>query len=144
AHRHDANGLTILDHDETIRPQTTPDTLATLKPSFAELGEMYGFDAVIRQRYPEPERIEHVHHAGNSSGIVDGASAVLIGSLAAGKRAGLAPRARIRSFASLGSEPSIMLTGPAYAAKKELERAGLRAADIDLYELNEAFTSVVL
>ncbi|AIO64921.1 acetyl-CoA C-acetyltransferase [Burkholderia oklahomensis] len=140
----DANGLTILDRDETIRPQTTLDTLATLKPSFAELGELYGFDAVIRQRYPELERIEHVHHAGNSSGIVDGAAAVLIGTLEAGKRAGLTPRARIRSFASIGSEPSIMLTGPSYAAEKALKRAGMRAADIDLYELNEAFASVVL
>jgi len=140
----DQNGLTILDRDEMIRPQTTVDTLAQLKPSFAELGEQYGFDAVIRQRYPELERIEHVHHAGNSSGIVDGAAAVLIGSREAGERAGLKPRARIRSFASIGSEPSIMLTGPSYAAEKALKRAGMRAADIDLYELNEAFASVVL
>jgi acetyl-CoA C-acetyltransferase len=141
---HDQNGLTILERDETIRPQTTVDTLAQLKPSFAELGEQYGFDAVIRQRYPELERIEHVHHAGNSSGIVDGAAAVLIGSREAGQRAGLKPRARIRSFASIGSEPSIMLTGPAYAAEKALKRAGMCASDIDLYELNEAFASVVL
>ncbi|CAJ0772400.1 acetyl-CoA C-acetyltransferase [Ralstonia chuxiongensis] len=140
----DQNGLTILDRDEMIRPQTTMDTLAQLKPSFAELGEQYGFDAVIRQRYPELERIEHVHHAGNSSGIVDGAAAVLIGSREAGKRAGLKPRARIRSFASIGSEPSIMLTGPSYAAEKALKRAGMSASDIDLYELNEAFASVVL
>ncbi|WP_104656100.1 acetyl-CoA C-acetyltransferase [Ralstonia insidiosa] len=140
----DQNGLTILDRDEMIRPQTTVDTLAQLKPSFAELGEQYGFDAVIRQRYPELERIEHVHHAGNSSGIVDGAAAVLIGSREAGQRAGLKPRARIRSFASIGSEPSIMLTGPSYAAEKALKRAGMSASDIDLYELNEAFTSVVL
>ncbi|MDE2202083.1 MAG: acetyl-CoA C-acetyltransferase [Burkholderiaceae bacterium] len=140
----DQNGLTILDRDEMIRPQTTVDTLAQLKPSFAELGEQYGFDAVIRQRYPELERIEHVHHAGNSSGIVDGAAAVLIGSREAGKRAGLEPRARIRSFASIGSEPSIMLTGPSYAAEKALKRAGMSASDIDLYELNEAFASVVL
>lgn len=140
----DQNGLTILDRDEMIRPQTTVDTLAQLKPSFAELGEQYGFDAVIRQRYPELERIEHVHHAGNSSGIVDGAAAVLIGSREAGKRAGLKPRARIRSFASIGSEPSIMLTGPSYAAEKALKRAGMSASDIDLYELNEAFASVVL
>ena len=140
----DQNGLTILDRDEMIRPQTTVDTLAQLKPSFAELGEQYGFDAVIRQRYPELERIEHVHHAGNSSGIVDGAAAVLIGSREAGQRAGLKPRARIRSFASIGSEPSIMLTGPSYAAEKALKRAGMRASDIDLYELNEAFASVVL
>lgn len=140
----DQNGLTILERDEMIRPQTTVDTLAQLKPSFAELGEQYGFDAVIRQRYPELERIEHVHHAGNSSGIVDGAAAVLIGSREAGKRAGLKPRARIRSFASIGSEPSIMLTGPSYAAEKALKRAGMSASDIDLYELNEAFASVVL
>ncbi|WP_296227785.1 acetyl-CoA C-acetyltransferase [Ralstonia sp. UBA689] len=140
----DQNGLTILDRDEMIRPQTTVDTLAQLKPSFAELGEQYGFDAVIRQRYPELERIEHVHHAGNSSGIVDGAAAVLIGSREAGQRAGLKPRARIRSFTSIGSEPSIMLTGPSYAAEKALKRAGMRASDIDLYELNEAFAAVVL
>jgi len=140
----DQNGLTILDRDEMIRPQTTVDTLAQLKPSFAELGEQYGFDAVIRQRYPELERIEHVHHAGNSSSIVDGAAAVLIGSREAGQRAGLKPRARIRSFASIGSEPSIMLTGPSYAAEKALKRAGMSASDIDLYELNEAFASVVL
>ncbi|CAJ0809604.1 Putative acyltransferase [Ralstonia psammae] len=140
----DQNGLTILERDEMIRPQTTVDTLAQLKPSFAELGEQYGFDAVIRQRYPELERIEHVHHAGNSSGIVDGAAAMLIGSREAGKRAGLKPRARIRSFASIGSEPSIMLTGPSYAAEKALKRAGMSASDIDLYELNEAFASVVL
>ncbi|MCP1174801.1 acetyl-CoA C-acetyltransferase [Ralstonia chuxiongensis] len=140
----DQNGLAMLDRDEMIRPQTTVDTLAQLKPSFAELGEQYGFDAVIRQRYPELERIEHVHHAGNSSGIVDGAAAVLIGSREAGKRAGLKPRARIRSFASIGSEPSIMLTGPSYAAEKALKRAGMSASDIDLYELNEAFASVVL
>ncbi|ANJ75706.1 acetyl-CoA C-acetyltransferase [Ralstonia insidiosa] len=140
----DQNGLTILDRDEMIRPQTTVDTLAQLKPSFAELGEQYGFDAVIRQRYPELERIEHVHHAGNSSGIVDGAAAVLIGSREAGQRAGLKPRARIRSFASIGSEPSIMLTGPSYAAEKALKRAGMSTSDIDLYELNEAFASVVL
>ena len=140
----DQNGLTILDRDEMIRPQTTVDTLAQLKPSFAELGEQYGFDAVIRQRYPELERIEHVHHAGNSSVIVDGAAAVLIGSREAGQRAGLKPRARIRSFASIGSEPSIMLTGPSYAAEKALKRAGMSTSDIDLYELNEAFASVVL
>jgi len=140
----DQNGLTILERDEMIRPQTTVDTLAQLKPSFAELGEQYGFDAVIRQRYPELEHIAHVHHAGNSSGIVDGAAAVLIGSREAGQRAGLKPRARIRSFASIGSEPSIMLTGPSYAAEQALKRAGMRASDIDLYELNEAFAAVVL
>lgn len=140
----DANGLTLLERDELIRPQTTVASLAQLKPSFAELGEKYGFDSVIRQRYPELERIHHVHHAGNSSGIVDGAAAVLIGSLEAGQRSGLKPRARIRSFASIGSEPSIMLTGPSHAAEKALKRAGMTAADIDLYELNEAFAAVVL
>jgi acetyl-CoA C-acetyltransferase len=108
------------------------------------MGEQYGFDAVLRKRYPELEYIEHIHHAGNSSGIVDGAAAVLIGSREAGQRAGLKPRARIRAFASVGSEPSIMLTGPSYAAEKALRRAGMRVADIDLWELNEAFASVVL
>jgi acetyl-CoA C-acetyltransferase len=127
-----------------VRPATSVATLAALKPSFAEMGEQYGFDAVLRKRYPELEYIEHIHHAGNSSGIVDGAAAVLIGSREAGQRAGLKPRARIRAFASIGSEPSIMLTGPSYAAEKALRRAGMRVADIDLWELNEAFASVVL
>ncbi len=140
----DINGILVLDRDETIRPQTTLETLGTLKPSFADMGEKFGFDAVIRQRYPELERVEHVHHAGNSSGIVDGAAAVLFGSRAAGEKTGLRPRARIRSFATVGSEPSIMLTGPSYAAEKALKRAGMNAADIDLYELNEAFAAVVL
>ncbi len=140
----DVNGLVVLDRDETIRPGTTMDGLAQLKPSFAGLGEQLGFDAVIRQRYPELERVNHVHHAGNSSGIVDGAAAVLIGSREAGARAGLRPRARIRAFASIGSEPSIMLTGPSYATEKALDRAGMSVSDIDLFELNEAFASVVL
>ena len=140
----DLNGLTVLACDETIRPQTTLDTLAALKPSFAGMGEQFGFDAVIRQRYPELERIEHVHHAGNSSGIVDGAAAILIGNRGAGERSGLKPRARIRAFAMVGSEPSIMLTGPSYAAEKALKRAGMKASDIDLFELNEAFAAVVL
>ena len=140
----DLNGMTVLERDETIRPQTSLESLAALKPSFAELGEKYGFDAVIRQRYPELERIEHVHHAGNSSGIVDGAAAVLIGSRDIGAKIGLKPRARIRSFASIGTEPSIMLTGPSYAAEKALKRAGMTAADVDLFELNEAFAAVVL
>ena len=140
----DRNGLTILDRDEHMRPGTTLDSLAALKPSFQEIGEQHGFDAVILQRYPEVERVTHVHHAGNSSGIVDGAAAVLIGSQAAGLRAGIRPRARIRAFATIGSEPAIMLTGPSYAAERALQRAGMRASDIDLFELNEAFAAVVM
>jgi acetyl-CoA C-acetyltransferase len=140
----DLNGFTVLDRDECIRPQTTVETLAALEPSFAHLGETIGFDAVLRQRYPQIERVTHVHHAGNSSGIVDGAAAVLIGSAKAGQRAGLKPRARIRAFASIGSEPSIMLTGPSLATEKVLKRAGMAVSDIDLFELNEAFASVVL
>lgn len=140
----DVNGLTILDRDEHLRPSTTMQTLAALEPSFAAQGRNFGFDSVALQRYPEVERIEHVHHAGNSSGIVDGASAVLIGNQKLGKKLGLRPRARIRSFASIGSEPTIMLTGPAAAAEKALKRAKMNASDIDLYELNEAFASVVL
>ena len=140
----DLNGLLVLGHDETIRPQTTLASLGALKPSFADMGENYGFDAVIRQRYPEIERIHHVHHAGNSSGIVDGAAAVLIGNQANGERTGMKPRARIRAFATIGSEPAIMLTGPSYAAERALQRAGMMARDIDLFELNEAFASVVM
>lgn len=140
----DINGLTILDHDETMRPQATLESLAQLKPAFQEQGEKYGFDSVILQRYPEVERINHVHHAGNSSGIVDGAAAVLFGSRDMGRQLGLKPRARIRSFASIGSEPSIMLTGPSHAAEKALQRAGMGVADIDLWELNETFAAVVL
>jgi acetyl-CoA C-acetyltransferase len=140
----DINGLLVLGHDETIRPQTTLASLGALKPSFADMGENYGFDAVIRQRYPEIERIQHVHHAGNSSGIVDGAAAVLIGNQATGERTGMKPRARIRAFATIGSEPAIMLTGPSYAAERALQRAGMTARDIDLFELNEAFASVVM
>ncbi len=140
----DLNGMLVLSGDETIRSQTTLATLGALKPSFTEMGEKYGFDAVIRQRYPELERVNHVHHAGNSSGIVDGAAAVLIGNAAIGDRLALKPRARIRAFASIGSEPSIMLTGPSYAAEKALKRAGMKASDIDLFELNEAFAAVVL
>ncbi len=140
----DLNGLSILDHDETIRPQTTLASLGALKPSFAGMGEQFGFDAVIRQRYPEVERVHHVHHAGNSSGIVDGAAAVLIGSQAMAARTGMRPRARIRAFASIGSEPAIMLTGPSYAAERALQRAGMQASDIDLFELNEAFAAVVM
>ena len=141
---HDINGVLLLDHDEHIRTGTTADDLAGLKPAFAMLGQQYGFDSVAIQRYPEVEQINHVHHAGNSSGIVDGAAAVLIGSESAGKAAGLKPRARIRAFASIGSEPTIMLTGPAPSARKVLKRAGMSIDDIDLFEVNEAFAAVVL
>jgi acetyl-CoA C-acetyltransferase len=140
----DVNGLTILERDEHMRPQTSMQSLAALKPSFAEFGDSYGFDAVAIQRYPELEAVEHVHHAGNSSGIVDGAAAVLVGSLAAGERAQLTPRARIRAFANIGSEPSIMLTGPSDVTHKVLKRAGMALSDIDLFEINEAFAAVVL
>lgn len=134
----------LLDRDETVRSQCTLEDLAGLKPSFAELGRSAGFDALAIQRYPGVEAIEHVHHAGNSSGIVDGACAVLIGSAAAGQAVGLKPRARIRAFAEVGSEPTIMLTGPSFAAEKALRRAGMKASDIDLYEINEAFAAVAL
>ena len=140
----DINGLLMLDRDEYLRPETTLESLAQLKPAFQEQGEKYGFNSVILQRYPEVERIMHVHHAGNSSGIVDGAAAVLFGTREMGAALGLKPRARIRSFASIGSEPSIMLTGPSYAAEKALKRAGMKVSDIDLFELNEAFAAVVL
>ncbi|MBI1364833.1 MAG: acetyl-CoA C-acetyltransferase [Alphaproteobacteria bacterium] len=140
----DVIGEPVLDHDETIRPETNMQTLAALSPSFAMLGENFGFDAVAIQKYADIEKINHVHHAGNSSGIVDGAAAVLIGSEEAGKKAGLKPRARIRAFASIGSEPTIMLTGPEFAAQKALKRAGMTKKDIDIWELNEAFASVVL
>jgi len=140
----DVNGLTILDHDEHMRPSTTMQTLASLSPSFVQMGEMAGFDAVAVQRYPEIESVNHVHHAGNSSGIVDGAAAVLIGSKEAGAKSGLKPRARIKAFANIGSEPAIMLTGPVDVTEKVLRKAGMKLSDIDLFELNEAFASVVL
>ena len=140
----DVNGLTILDHDEHMRPSTTRQSLAALQPSFIQMGEMAGFDAVAVQRYPEIESINHVHHAGNSSGIVDGAAAVLLGSKEAGAKAGLKPRARIKAFANIGSEPAIMLTGPVDVTHKVLQKAGMSIGDIDLFELNEAFASVVL
>lgn len=139
----DMNGLTILDHDELIRPETTLEGLGKLSPAFQMMGEM-GFDAVAMQRYPEVERINHVHTAGNSSGIVDGAALVLVGSKKAGKALGLKPRARIRAAALVGTEPTIMLVGPAPAAKKALKQAGMKAKDIDLFEVNEAFAAVVL
>ncbi len=140
----DVNGCIVLERDEHMRAETTLESLAKLEPAFKVQGEKYGFDAVAMQRYPEVERLVHVHHAGNSSGMVDGAAAVLIGNAEAGKRLGLKARARIRSFASIGSEPTIMLTGPSYAAEKALKLAGMKASDIDLYELNEAFAAVVL
>jgi acetyl-CoA C-acetyltransferase len=140
----DILGVTLLDHDETVRGSTTLETLAALKPSFAEMGEKYGSDGVALLRYPQVERIEHRHHPGNSSGIVDGAAAVLVGSAAFGRKAGLKPRARIRSFASIGSEPTIMLTGPTPATERALKKAGMSPRDIDLFELNEAFAAVVL
>ncbi|MDT0444528.1 acetyl-CoA C-acetyltransferase [Streptomyces johnsoniae] len=140
----DRNGLTVLDRDEHIRPGTTADSLARLKPAFAALGEQGGFDAVALQKYHWVERIDHVHHAGNSSGIVDGAALVAVGSAAVGERYGLTPRARIRAAAVVGSEPTIMLTGPAPATRKALARAGLTIDDIDLVEINEAFAAVVL
>src|SRR5580765_6483590 len=140
----DVNGLTILAKDEHMRPSTTMQTLAALQPSFVQMGDMAGFDAVAIQRYPEIEAINHVHTPGNSSGIVDGAAAVLIGNAEAGKAAGLKPRARIRQFANIGSEPAIMLTGPIPVTEKVLRKAGMTRKDIDLWELNEAFASVVL
>ncbi|MFE6933163.1 acetyl-CoA C-acetyltransferase [Streptomyces sp. NPDC057699] len=140
----DRNGLLVLDHDEHMRPGTTADSLASLKPSFATIGEMGGFDAVALQKYHWVEKIDHVHHAGNSSGIVDGAALVAIGSKETGERYGLTPRARIVSAAVSGSEPTIMLTGPAPATRKALAKAGLTIDDIDLVEINEAFAGVVL
>jgi acetyl-CoA C-acetyltransferase len=140
----DPNGLPILSKDEHMRPSTTMQTLAALQPSFVQMGEMGGFDAVAVQKHPSLEAINHVHTPGNSSGIVDGAAAVLIGSKEAGKAAGLKPRARIKAFANIGSEPAIMLTGPIPVTEKALKKAGMSTKDIDLWELNEAFASVVL
>jgi acetyl-CoA C-acetyltransferase len=140
----DRNGITILDHDEHMRPGTTIENLSKLNPSFAGIGEMGGFDAVALQRYHSVEKINHVHHAGNSSGIVDGSALVLVGSEEAGKQAGLTPRARVVATATTGSDPTIMLTGPTPATQKLLKTAGLTVDDVDLFELNEAFASVVL
>ena len=140
----DVLGEVVLDHDETVRPNTDMQTLGALNPSFAMLGEMPGFDYVAIQKYPELEKINHVHHAGNSSGIVDGAAAVLVGSKEIGEKLGLTPRARIRAMASVGSEPTIMLTGPEFVTEKILKRAGMDKKDIGVWELNEAFASVVL
>ncbi len=140
----DVNGLPILAKDEHMRPGTTMQSLAQLNPSFVQMGEAGGFDAVAVQAHPEVEFVEHVHHAGNSSGIVDGAAAVLIGSRAAGRAAKLKPRARIRAFANIGSEPALMLTGPVDVTKKVLKKAGMKLKNIDLIEVNEAFAAVVL
>jgi acetyl-CoA C-acetyltransferase len=139
----DQLGLPLLDHDEHMRPDTTMQTLASLNPSFTMMGEM-AFDSVSIQRYPELERVNHVHTPGNSSGIVDGAGAVLLGSKEAGAKHGLKPRAKIRAFANIGSEPAMMLTGPVDVTEKLFERSGMKKSDIDLFELNEAFASVVL
>jgi len=138
----DRNGLTVLDRDEHLRPGATLDALAGLTPSFATIGDAGGFDAVALQRYHWVEKIDHVHHAGNSSGIVDGAALVLVGTEAAGAAAGMRPRARIVSVGLSGSDPTIMLTGPAPASRKALARAGLTVDDIDLFEVNEAFSAV--
>ena len=140
----DVLGLPLLSQDEAIRPETTLQSLAALKPAFLNMGTQYGFDGVALLKYPQLEAINHMHHAGNSSGIVDGAAAVLVGNAEAGTRAGLKPRARIRSVATVGSEPTLMLDAPSFAAQKALKKAGMNAADIGLWELNEAFSSVVL
>ncbi|RLL69717.1 acetyl-CoA C-acetyltransferase [Streptomyces sp. Z26] len=140
----DRSGVTVLDHDEHMRPGTTADSLAKLKPSFADIGELGGFDAVALQKYHWVERLDHVHHAGNSSGIVDGSALVAIGNAEVGARYGLRPRARIVSAAVSGADPTIMLTGPAPATRKALAKAGLTIDDIDLVEINEAFAAVVL
>lgn len=140
----DQNGLVILDHDEHMRPETNMQSLASLDASFVMMGEMGGFDAVGIAAHPELETVNHVHHAGNSSGIVDGAAAVLMGSKEGGKKLGVKPRARIRAFANIGSDPALMLTGPVDVTEKLLARSGMQLSDIDLFELNEAFASVVL
>ncbi|MGN6252424.1 MAG: acetyl-CoA C-acetyltransferase [Marmoricola sp.] len=140
----DRNGVTVLDHDEFIKPESTVEGMARLKPSFAGIGEQAGFDEVALEKYHWVERIDHVHHAGNSSGIVDGAALVAIGNEAVGKDLGLTPRARIISAAVSGADPTIMLTGPAPAARKALAKAGLKTEDIDLFEINEAFAAVAM
>lgn len=139
----DLIGEIVLDHDEHMRPDTTREALARIKPSFVGLGQM-GFDAVAMQKYPQVEAVQHVHHGGNSSGIVDGAGVVLVGNESFGERMGLKPRARIKAFTSIGSEPTIMLTAPAAVTHKLLKRCGMTLKDIDLFEINEAFAAVVL
>jgi acetyl-CoA C-acetyltransferase len=140
----DVNGLIILDKDEHMRPTTDMQSLGQLKPSFVQMGEMAGFDAVAIQAHPDVEFVNHVHHAGNSSGIVDGAAAVLVGSKAGGKSAGLKPRAKIRAYASIGSDPALMLTGPIDVTERVLKKSGMKISDIDVIEVNEAFAAVVL
>ncbi|MFZ1468180.1 MAG: acetyl-CoA C-acetyltransferase [Paracoccaceae bacterium] len=141
----DRNGLTILDHDEYLRPGTDMAALAALRPAFKEMGEMMpGFDKLALMKYPHLQRINHIHHAGNSSGIVDGAAAVLVGNAAFGKAHGLTPRARIRATAKIGTDPTIMLTGPVPVTEKILKESGMTIGDIDLFEVNEAFAAVVL
>ncbi|MEM9820819.1 MAG: acetyl-CoA C-acetyltransferase [Bacteroidota bacterium] len=140
----DINGIAVLNTDENIRPSTTVEALATLQPSFEMMGAMAGFDAVAIDRYPEVEAIEHVHHAGNSSAIVDGAAVALVGSKAAGEAMGLKPRFKIRAAAIHGTDPTIMLTGIGPASHKALKQAGMKASDIDLFEINEAFAAVVI
>ncbi len=141
----DRNGLTILDHDEYMRPGTDMQALGALKPSFKDMGEtMPGFDAVAKLKYPHLEKINHVHHAGNSSGIVDGAAAILVGNKEFGIRNGLKPRARIRATCKIGTDPTIMLTGPVPATEKILRDSGMSIGDIDIFEVNEAFAAVVL
>jgi acetyl-CoA C-acetyltransferase len=141
----DRNGISILDHDEYMRPDTDMQSLGALKPSFQAIGEqMPGFDNIALMKYPELEKILHIHHAGNSSGIVDGAAAVLIGNKDFGERWGLSPRAKIKATAKIGTDPTIMLTGPVPVTKKILAEAGMKFGDIDLFEVNEAFASVVL
>jgi len=140
----DINGLTVLDKDEFIRPGTTVESLAGLKPSFAQIGDQGGFDSVALEKYHWIEEIDHVHHAGNSSGIVDGAALVAIGTEQVGTDLGLRPRARILAAAVSGADPTIMLTGPAPASRKALAKAGLTPEDIDLYEINEAFAAVAM
>lgn len=140
----DINGLTILAKDEHMRPQTDMQSLGQLKAAFVQIGDMGGFDAVAIAAHPDVEFVNHVHHAGNSSGIVDGASAVLVGSAEGGRKAGLKPRARIKSFASIGSDLALMLTGPIDVSEIALKKAGMTTEDIDLFEINEAFSAVVL
>jgi acetyl-CoA C-acetyltransferase len=140
----DVMGEVVLDHDEFIRPDTDMQALGALNPSFVGMGAMPGFDTIAIQKYPEVEKVEHIHTPGNSSGIVDGAAAILIGNKEIGDKLGLKPRAKFRAMASVGSEPTIMLTGPEFVTQKLLKRAGMSKSDIDLWELNEAFASVVL
>jgi acetyl-CoA C-acetyltransferase len=140
----DLNGFTVLERDENPRPETTLEALSKLEPAFSGIGEFGGFDAVALDRYPEIEKINHVHHAGNSSAIVDGAALALVGSKAAGEKMGIRPRAKIRMLATYGTDPTMMLVGPAPASKLALKKAGMNCSDIDLFEVNEAFAAVVL